>query len=232
MKELNLMQDNDTHSNSTYDMLDHLLGQTALIHATFTDNNIKKDRSALFTSDEQANAEELLVVLKELKTATTIVCDQKTPSVSMIMPVLLKLKKSLSVSESDSTLVKAVKTSSFRKPRYTLSWWQFESASVCMYFAWSQIQRHDYRWKHKNCCNQLINWVCNRHTNAIDVQSVPVKSEPATAPEMLLKLPTLPPALMELAVSPKKENEIEIPSKKLKTEPVPEDSFLDDWFQT
>ena len=110
MKELNLIQDVDTRWNSTYDMLERLLNQTAPIHATFAESDIRRDRSVLLTTDEQPSAEELLIVLKELKTATTIVCDQKTPSISMILPVLMKLKKSLSVSDSDSNLVKAVKT--------------------------------------------------------------------------------------------------------------------------
>ena len=64
--------------NSMYDLLERLLSQTAPIHATFAESDIRRDRSVLLT-DEQSSAEELLIVLKELKTATTIVCDQKLP---------------------------------------------------------------------------------------------------------------------------------------------------------
>ena len=53
-------------------------------------------------------------MLKALKTATTIVCDKKTPSISMILPVIMKLKKSLSVSENDSKMVKAVKAAALQ----------------------------------------------------------------------------------------------------------------------
>ena len=84
-----------------YDMLERLLSQTAPIHATFAESDIRRDRSVLLTTDEQSSAEELLIVLKELKTATTIVCDQKTPSISMILPVLMKLKKRVRDYDSD-----------------------------------------------------------------------------------------------------------------------------------
>ena len=102
-------------------MLDRLLSQTAPILATFAETDIKRDRSVLLTADEQANLEELLLVLKELKTGTTFVCDQKNPSISMILPVLVKQKKSLSVSENDSNMVKAVKAAALQNlnTRYT-----------------------------------------------------------------------------------------------------------------
>ena len=127
-----------------YDILDRLLSQTSPIHTTFPESDIRRDHSVILTTEEQSSAEELLIVLRELKivsdydqeipqsqttdnpmaprgratqpsrdtrkTSTTIVCDQKTPSISMILPVLMKLKKSLSVSDYDSNLVKAVKT--------------------------------------------------------------------------------------------------------------------------
>ena len=52
MNELNLIQNVDTRWKSTYDMLDCLLSQTAPIHTTFAETDIKRDRSVLLTADE------------------------------------------------------------------------------------------------------------------------------------------------------------------------------------
>ncbi|MEW8547090.1 MAG: hAT transposon family protein [Candidatus Thiodiazotropha sp.] len=230
MKELNLIQDVDTRWNSTYDMLDRLLSQTAPIHATFAEADIKRDRSVLLTADEQANAEELLIVLKELKTATTIVCDQKTPSISMILPVLLKLKKSLSVSESDSNLVRAVKTAALGNldTRYL-----DENLNLHLVICTLLDPRYKDMAIDENTKTDAINAIIESAAivqDAVEVQHVPVKSETDTVSEVLPPLPTLPSALIEQAVTPKIESDVEIPTKKLKVESVTEDSFLDDWF--
>ena len=66
--------------------------------------------------------------------------------------------------------------------------------------------------------------------NTTQLQPVPIKSETDAVPEALPQLPSLPTALIEQDAVPKNENEsdVEIPTKKLKVEPVIEDSFLDD----
>ena len=135
----------------------------------------------------RSNAEEqlLLVVLKELKTATTIICDQKSPSVSMILPDLLKLKKSLRVSESDSTLVKAVKTAAIENldTRYL-----DDNLNLHLVVCTLLDPRYKDMIIDENiktaAINSLIEFAIGIQ-HEIDVQSVPVKSEPATAPETI-----------------------------------------------
>ena len=235
---LSLINDVDTRWNSTYDMLERLLGQTAAIHATFTDPAIKKDRLMLFTADEQASAEELLLVLKELKTATTIVCEQRTPSISMVQPVLLKLKRSLVVQEHDSALVKAVKTAALQnlETRY------IEDNLVTYLNAASLL---DPRYKDmpmseesKNAVHKFIIESIEAMPGQTSTASVLVKKETETeAADVLPPLPTLPslPTLTELPREPKLENSMqpeildEIPAKKIKTENE-SSCFLDDWF--
>ena len=239
MPKLSLINDVDTRWNSTYDMIELLLSQTAAIHATFTDPDIKKDRSMLFTAEEQSGAEELIIVLKELKTATTIICEQHSPSISMIQPVLSKLKRSLTIQDSDSALVKAVKTAALQ--------------NLNTRYLDNDLHRHlnactilDPRYKdmpmdedsHSAAKNLIIDSAVAM-PDQTSVLSVQVKNENETkteTAEVFPALPSLPPALTEPTLEPKVEklakneisaDEIDIPAKKLKAEP---ECFLDDWF--
>lgn len=110
LPKVRLIQDVETRWNATYDMLERLLEQTAAIHAAFTQPDIKKSsRGLLLTSDEQVVAEEVMLVMKELKTATVLLCGQKNPTVSIILPVLKKLEVHLMPNPNDSKLVANVK---------------------------------------------------------------------------------------------------------------------------
>ena len=235
INELNLIQDVDTRWNSTYDMLDRLLSQTAPIHATFAETDIKRDRSVLLTADEQANVEELLLVLKELKTGTTIVCDKKKTSISMILPVLVKLKKSLSASENDSNMVKAVKAAALQNlnTRYT-----DENLNLHLTICSLLDPRYKDMAFDQSTKTEAIDSIIETALTIEDsskFQPLPVKTKVVAndaALPALPALPTLPSALIEQAVTPKTETaaEVEIPAKKPKIESVNEDSFLDDWF--
>lgn len=55
-------------------------------------------------------AESVINVLGPIKTITTILCDEKTPTVSMIHPLKEMLIQQLKVSDDDIMLVKEVKT--------------------------------------------------------------------------------------------------------------------------
>lgn len=96
-------------------MLSCYLEQQAAVFATLTTKEVKKNVKELVTlSDEDvANAEDVIQVLKPLKTLTTMLCSEQMPTVSMILPLKEMILKSMTAVESDSQLVKSVKSAIF-----------------------------------------------------------------------------------------------------------------------
>lgn len=106
-----LIHDVPTRWNSTYDMLERYLEQQAPIYAAVTDKSLKKNVKDIVTlSDTDVRvAEEVLQVLKPLKTVTTLLSTETAPSVSLILPLKATLLKSLVPSEEDSSITRDVK---------------------------------------------------------------------------------------------------------------------------
>ncbi|XP_046542888.1 E3 SUMO-protein ligase ZBED1-like [Haliotis rubra] len=104
-------------------MLQRYIEQQAAIFATLTVKDIRKNADTLVTlSEEDVRAvEDAVNVLRPLKTITTILCSEKVPTVSMILPLKELILKYMAVTESDSGLVKSVKSAIVKdlKTRYT-----------------------------------------------------------------------------------------------------------------
>ena len=81
-------------------MLQSLIQQAAAINAAFPEPAIKKVKDvclALWELNKQSKAEELVSILADLKTTTTIIGKESSPSISMILPVLKKLYNKLQI---------------------------------------------------------------------------------------------------------------------------------------
>ena len=102
-------------------MLERYLEQQAAVYAALIE--VKKNVKDLVTlsDDDIHNIEELIKILKPLKTVTTMMCSQKHPTVSLIHPLKEMLLRQLQPLPTDNTLVTDVKTviSSDLRPRYT-----------------------------------------------------------------------------------------------------------------
>ena len=78
-----------------------------IVLATVHDPQLKhlNLREYLFTAEEEGCIDDILTVLKPLKTATTFVSAEKQPTASKVLPTLSKLRLEMTVNEeTDSPL--------------------------------------------------------------------------------------------------------------------------------
>ena len=103
-----LIHDVKTRWNSSYDMLQRYIEQQVAVYSALADKSIKKDISALSEQDVRL-AEDVIQVLKPLKTITTLMCTESMPSVSMILPLKTSVLNSMEPGEKDSAIVRDMK---------------------------------------------------------------------------------------------------------------------------
>lgn len=111
LPEHKLKQDVSTRWNSSFDMLERFLEQQAAVCASLLDRKLRKGANDVHTLSESdiTAAEDLVKLLGPVKSASTIMCEEKQPTLSVIAPLKAKLLEQFSISEEDSTLVTEMK---------------------------------------------------------------------------------------------------------------------------
>ncbi|KAI4881690.1 hypothetical protein NFI96_031341 [Prochilodus magdalenae] len=116
-KQLNLpshklIMDVTTRWNSTLDMLARYLEQQAAITAALTSPELRQNARSIDTLDscDVRDAEDLVKLLHPLKKATTVLCEEKSPTVSLIVPLKSMIEQSMTPNDGDSTTMANTKT--------------------------------------------------------------------------------------------------------------------------
>lgn len=107
------INDCKTSLNSTYQMLERFLKQKPAVLAALLDARIKKNDKAGtvrgLTDQEIQCCEEFVSIIGVMLTATLILCEEKTPTSGLILPLLDKLLKHFERKEGDSVFVISLK---------------------------------------------------------------------------------------------------------------------------
>lgn len=80
-----LIIDVSTRWNSSYNMVERYLEQNTAVYSALTERALKNKEIANLTDVEVSIVESVIEVMKPLKTITTMLSTETTPSVSMIL---------------------------------------------------------------------------------------------------------------------------------------------------
>ncbi|KAF0026097.1 hypothetical protein F2P81_020834 [Scophthalmus maximus] len=111
-----LIMDVSTRWNRSYDVLEHCLEQQPAVMAVLMGSEVRTDARDIGTMDvgDISDAEHIVQVLKPLRIASRVVGDQKQPTVSLIVPLVRMVEKSMSPREGDSSVVASLKSATLK----------------------------------------------------------------------------------------------------------------------
>ncbi|XP_052798722.1 uncharacterized protein LOC128230472 [Mya arenaria] len=92
-------------------MLQRYVDEHEAITATLSSSELRKNAKGIVTlsPDEITDLEAVMCVLGPLKTITTIMCDARHPTISLVLVFKNKITSAMVISENDSDLIKAMK---------------------------------------------------------------------------------------------------------------------------
>ena len=107
-----LIQEVNTRWNSTQDMLVRFLEMQVAVFASLKENGVnptKGEELSTLSDEDIALAEHCTSCLEPLKTITTLLCTERMPTVSIIMPLQNQLQNLMQPKEEDPQVIKEMK---------------------------------------------------------------------------------------------------------------------------
>ncbi|XP_039593991.1 E3 SUMO-protein ligase ZBED1-like [Polypterus senegalus] len=106
-----LIMDVVTRWNSSLDVIERYLEQQQAIAAALLSSEVRSNALEIDTLDaaDIADAEEIVKLLTPLKKATTVLCDESRPTISLIMPLKHMIQVSMAPCDVDSNTISQMK---------------------------------------------------------------------------------------------------------------------------
>ncbi|CAM4722270.1 unnamed protein product [Leuciscus chuanchicus] len=105
-----LIHDVSTRWNSTLDMLERFWEQQPAVLNTLLSRKIKRrEAMASLTEDDMTLIPEIIKLMSPLKVATTLLSEEKNPTISIISPIQAKLQRQFQPDESDLEVISHMK---------------------------------------------------------------------------------------------------------------------------
>ncbi|XP_041853351.1 E3 SUMO-protein ligase ZBED1-like isoform X2 [Melanotaenia boesemani] len=105
-----LIQDVCTLWNSSYDMLERFLEQQPAVFAGLMSRELRKGEDVnTLTEEDLATIEAIVKLMEPVKVATTLLCEEDNPTLSMVAPVQAKLRKHFSAVDGDLHIIAEMK---------------------------------------------------------------------------------------------------------------------------
>nr|XP_055035499.1 E3 SUMO-protein ligase ZBED1-like [Misgurnus anguillicaudatus] len=107
-----LIMDVVTRWNSSLDMIERYLEQQQAVAAALLSVEVRRNAREIDTLEaaDIADAEDIVKLLTPLKKATTVLCDESLPTVSLIMPLKHMIQVSMVQRDGDSNTISQMKT--------------------------------------------------------------------------------------------------------------------------
>ncbi|KAI4799986.1 hypothetical protein KUCAC02_016524, partial [Chaenocephalus aceratus] len=105
-----LVHDVSTRWKSSLDMLERFWEQQPAVLNTLMSNKIRRGEArASLTEDDMTLIPEVIKLMSPLKVATTLLSEEKNPTISMISPIQTKLRRQFQSDESDHMVISQMK---------------------------------------------------------------------------------------------------------------------------
>lgn len=107
LRKHRLINDEATRWNSSYEMIERYLEQKSAVYSAL--RALKNKEIANLTDQEVSVAESVIEIMKPLKTVTTILSTETSPSVSTILPLKAMISTSVENKDEDTPSVREIK---------------------------------------------------------------------------------------------------------------------------